>query len=145
VKYLVETFGEDSMTSLLLELQQGHTVDDALVTIYGFDVDGLEDRWRIAIRAAARAPVGQPTAVPSPTYVPTIQPVSIAPASTHSAPAVILTSRPTQALPDRQAGSPPPIGLTLGLIGVGCVLLLVIGVAVVGLVVRRESGSGRQR
>ena len=51
VKFLIETYGQDKMTSLLVALRDGVTIDEALTQTYGFNVDGLEDAWRQAIGA----------------------------------------------------------------------------------------------
>ena len=55
VKYLIENFGQVKMTTLLVSLRDGLTIDEALKQAYGFDVDGLEDGWRQAIGAEPRA------------------------------------------------------------------------------------------
>src|SRR5512138_1638276 len=77
VKFLIETYSQEKMTSLLVALRDGQTIDEALMQTYGFNVDGLEDAWRKAIGAPARSvsPEGEPTAQPTPTFVPTIVPV----------------------------------------------------------------------
>ena len=89
VRFLIEKYGRDKMTALLLALRDGETVDDALTTVYGFDVDGLEDAWRAAIGAQARLAVPNPTATPTPTIVPTIVPISGAPGAAISTPAAL--------------------------------------------------------
>src|SRR4029453_10889858 len=50
-KFLVETYGQAKMTSLLLHLKDGLTIDEALTQTYGFNVEGLEGAWREAIDA----------------------------------------------------------------------------------------------
>jgi hypothetical protein len=42
-KFLVEAYGQDKMTSLLISLRDGRTIDEALTQTYGFNVDGLEE------------------------------------------------------------------------------------------------------
>jgi hypothetical protein len=74
VKYLVETYGRQKMTDLLLQLKNGVPIDDALTTVYGFNVEGLEDTWRAAIGARPRQVAANPTPSPTPTMVPTIIP-----------------------------------------------------------------------
>ncbi len=59
VAYLVEQYGKDSFRRMLAELRKGRVIEDALLNVYGFDVDGLEDRW-------AGLPV-QPAVTPVPT------------------------------------------------------------------------------
>ena len=43
--FLIEEYGRDNFRRLLDVLADGETVEDALLEVYGFDVDGLDDRW----------------------------------------------------------------------------------------------------
>lgn len=140
VKYLIEAHEQGKMTDLLIALRDGLTIDEALMKTYGFDVDGLEDAWRGAIGAKPRAVSAQPTARLSPTFVPTIVPIS----GGFPALQATLTPVPTSTLSGQTTGIPPertgpPLGLTLILLGMCCLFLLVIGVVVLGFVVRREN------
>jgi len=141
-KFLIETYGQAKMTSLLIALRDGLTIDEALIQTYGFNIDGLEDAWRGAIGAQPRPVPAQPTAQPTPTFVPTIVPVSGVPLSVQATPNAIPTSsfvsQPTATpVPNR-----PPIGLTLILLALCCVFLLLIGVIVVGVFVRSQNRKG---
>jgi hypothetical protein len=46
VEYLLDNYGQDRMLELLAILKQGSTYDEALTEVYGFDIDGLDARWR---------------------------------------------------------------------------------------------------
>lgn len=46
VEYLLVNYGQDSMMELLTLLTEGSSYDEALRAVYGFDMDGLDDRWR---------------------------------------------------------------------------------------------------
>jgi len=46
VEYLLDNYGQDRMLELLTILKQGSTYDEALTEVYGFDIDGLDARWR---------------------------------------------------------------------------------------------------
>ena len=46
VEYLLDNYGQDRMLDLLALLKQGSTYDEALTEVYGFDIDGLDARWR---------------------------------------------------------------------------------------------------
>jgi hypothetical protein len=46
VEYLLNNYGQDRMLDLLTILKQGSTYDEALTEVYGFDIDGLDARWR---------------------------------------------------------------------------------------------------
>ncbi len=140
VKFLIETHGQDKMTSLLTALRDGATVDDALTQTYGFNIEGLEDAWRQAIGAPPQTVSTQPTAQPTPTYVPTIVPISGAPLANQISPTLIPTSsfnaQPTETTPTRGT---PPLGLTLALLGFCCIFILIIGVIVLGVYVRTQN------
>lgn len=45
VAYLIEEYGEENFRRMLAELRAGRVVEDALLNVYGFDVDGLDRRW----------------------------------------------------------------------------------------------------
>jgi len=49
VKYLLDYYGQDKMLDLLTVLKQGSTYDEALTQVYGFDINGLDARWRLAL------------------------------------------------------------------------------------------------
>lgn len=144
VKFLVQTYGQDKMTELLTALRDGAAIDDALMDVFGFDVEGLEDAWRQAIRAQARSSSEQATSQPTPTYVPTIVPVSGAPMAEQAAtPLPVPTSSFSESTPESSlARSGPPIFLTLALLGFCCVFLILIGVIALGIFVRAKSPSG---
>lgn len=72
VKYLVETHGPEKFAQLFATFKAGSTVDNALKTVYGFDLGGLEGGW---LKSVGQAP---PTAPPqqqpaAPTATPRIQ------------------------------------------------------------------------
>jgi hypothetical protein len=46
VSYLISTYGQGKMLELLTLFSRGTTYDNALLTEYGFDSDGLNSRWR---------------------------------------------------------------------------------------------------
>lgn len=140
-KFLIETYGQDKMTSLLVSLRSGLTTDEALMQTYGFNVEGLEDTWRTAIGAQPRPAAAQPTVQPTPTFVPTIIPVGgVAPVQ-QATPTPIPTSsfgQPTEA----PARTGPPLALTLILLALCCGFLFLIGVVVLGLVLRNQNRKG---
>ena len=142
-KFLIETYGQEKMTALLLALKDGMTIDDALIQTYAFDIEGLEDAWRQAIGAQPRSVSAQPTAQPTPTFVPTLVPVSGAAVAPQATPTAIPTSSfdstPATEMPARTA---PPLALSLVLLGVCCIMLLLIGVLILGVVVSRQNRTG---
>ena len=142
-KFLVETQGQEKMTSLLLSLQDGMTIDEALRQTYGFNVDGLETAWRTSIGAPPSS-VSAPTAQPTPTFVPTLVPMGgVGVASVLQA---TLTPVPTSSFGGQPTPAPartgPPLALTMILLGLCCAFLVLLGVVVLGFVVR---GQNRKR
>jgi len=152
VNFLIQTYGRDKMTALLIALRNGATIDEALQSAYGFDTDGLEDAWRASIGAAPRIGTSNPTPVPTATQVPTIIPVGAAPVA-----AANPTPRPTQILPTvtpvattqapGPAGTPEPLTERLGIshevvlgveFGLGSCILAVLVIAVPVLVTTRR-------
>lgn len=143
VKYMIETHGQEKMTSLLTLLRDGTAIDDALQHTYGFNTDGLEDLWRAAVGAQPRTASAQPTVQPTPTFVPTIVPVAGGSFNLQSTATPIPTSSsgsPTETAPSARSG--PPLALTIMLLAFCCLILLVIGVVVLGFVVRRQNNAG---
>ena len=141
VKFLIESYGQDKMTALLVSLRDGTAIDEALQQTYGFDVEGLEDAWRQAIEAEPRAVSAQATLQPTPTFVPTIAPISgnAGQMELQATPTAIPTSsaQPTEVAPPRRGQ--PPLALTLILLGLCCTFLLLIGIVILGFIVRRPN------
>jgi len=53
VEYLLDDYGQDRMLELLTILKQGSTYNEALTEVYGFDIDGLDARWRATLASHA--------------------------------------------------------------------------------------------
>jgi hypothetical protein len=137
VSFLVQTYGQEKLTQLLAALRDAKPIDDALLEVYGFDTDGLEDAWRQSVGAAPRAVSAQPTSQPTATFVPTYVPVSGIPLAVTPTPYAIPTSSFTNAEP--VTSQPRFIMLTIGLVCICLVILLIIGVLVLGIIVRRQN------
>ena len=144
VNYLIQTHGQEKMTSLLSAFRDGATTDEALMQTYGFNIDGLEDQWRTAVRAQPRADSAQPTVIPSPTFVPTIVPISGGPvpaqATVTPVPTSTINEQSTPVTSPTRTG--PPLALSLILLAICCAMLLVIGVFVLAIIVSRQNAKG---
>ncbi len=138
VKFLINNYGHDKMTALLLALRDGNSVDEALTQVYGMNVEGLEDAWRQSIGAKPRVAVPNPTAVPTPTIVPTYIPIMGAPVAVTPTPFNFPTPSSTE------AGSPsgPPLSLTLMLGFTCCALGVVFAILIIGFVVGVSNRKG---
>jgi hypothetical protein len=65
VKYLIDTYGQPKMFELLSAFEQGSGYDEALNKVYGFDMDGLNTRWRVSFEGPAVVqPIVQPVVQP---------------------------------------------------------------------------------
>jgi len=53
VEYLLGNYSGDNMLDLLTLIKQGSTYDEALTEAYGFDIDGLDTRWRESLLVAS--------------------------------------------------------------------------------------------
>ena len=141
VKYLIDGYGQDKMTALLIAFRDGTTTEDALLQTYGFNIDGLEASWRQAIGASPRTESIQPTVQPTPTFVPTIVPIAggflVQQATVTAVPASSTAQSTPAATPPSRTG--PPLALTLILLSLCCALLLVIGVFVLGFIARKQN------
>jgi hypothetical protein len=49
VEYLLDNYGQGEMLNLLSLMKQGNTYDEALTAVYGFDINGLDARWRATL------------------------------------------------------------------------------------------------
>jgi hypothetical protein len=59
VEYLLDNYNGDNMLDLLTLFKQGNTYDEALTEAYGFDIDGLDARWRESLIASTVVAVSQ--------------------------------------------------------------------------------------
>ena len=49
VNFLIDNYGKEKMFELLGVFQTGADYDEALILVYGFDMDGLDARWRASL------------------------------------------------------------------------------------------------
>jgi hypothetical protein len=64
VSFLIDGYGEAKFRDLLAAFREGSRTDDALMQVYGFEQDGLENAWRQSVGLPERAVEGgqgQPT------------------------------------------------------------------------------------
>jgi hypothetical protein len=58
VEYLFASYGQGKMAQLLAIFREGSGYDDALETVYGFDMDGLDILWREYVADKYQSAVG---------------------------------------------------------------------------------------
>lgn len=142
VNFMLETYGQEKMSQLLQALSDAEPVDDALLKIYAVDTDGLDTAWRESLGLQPLV-VAQATAQPTPTYVPTIIPISGIPQAITATPGVIPTSSSTDSSNPGLSG--PPIVLTVVLLCICLVFFGIIGVIVLGIILRNNKGNGGKK
>ncbi len=49
VTFLIDTYGPEQFAQLFATFKEGSTVDNALMTVYGFDRDALDNAWRASV------------------------------------------------------------------------------------------------
>ena len=120
VDFLLREYGQDAMQSLLLTLAEGVGYDEALMQVYGMDVDGVEAAWRVAL------------GLPPRTFPPTPTPIIAA-----NVPTAVPLGKPENVPTPPSAAEPPPVveerPLTpnnSGICGLGMIPLLGIGLVV---------------
>ena len=75
VQYLIETYGAEKFAELFAIFKEGSIPDKALLAVYGFDQDGLEDEWRASQGLPPRERASPtPTATPEGTQTPSATP-----------------------------------------------------------------------
>ena len=60
VNFLIHDYGKDKMLLLLSAFKEGSAHDDALLEVYGFDTDGLDDLWRQSLELEPRTSTAFP-------------------------------------------------------------------------------------
>jgi hypothetical protein len=72
VRFLIDEYGEEKLRALLAAFREGSQTDDALVGVYGFDQDGLENAWRESVGLPERVIEGsqEPSSRPVPQITP---------------------------------------------------------------------------
>jgi hypothetical protein len=79
IDYLLSTFGPSQMNQLLTSFAATGAIDRSLINVYGFDSNGLDQRWRTWVGLPERAPQTVPSVVPLPTMPPLGLPLSPTP------------------------------------------------------------------
>lgn len=157
VQYLIETYGPEKLDQLLTLMQQGETIDPALLAVYGFDTNGLDVAWRaewgysatptaeadvLALQATptivptlalSGIPMAELTATPTFTAVPTTTPLpSATPTLTTTA---TTTPHPT---PIPAPPLPAPNTPNLAYVGGGVAVIAVLALALATYFSRRS-------
>jgi hypothetical protein len=93
INYIIEEHGSEKLGELIAVFAEGAHYDDAMLEVFGVDMDGMEDLWRAYIGAPAREGETRATPVPSPT--PTDEPTPAVPSEVTSTPTATSEPVPT--------------------------------------------------
>lgn len=74
VNFMISTYGPKQMHDVLAALNAGRSIDEALQSVYGFDRDRLDARWRESVGAKARE---YDFSAPTPIAVPNLAPMTV--------------------------------------------------------------------
>ena len=55
VEFLIQYYGKDKMLRLLALLKEGNSCDEAMIEVYGFDQDGLDELWQKYINSQTQS------------------------------------------------------------------------------------------
>lgn len=150
VNYLITQYGPGQLRGLFDDLRQGMTPDAALLDVYGFGLDGLEDGWRTSVGAPPRQTTTTPGATVVPTTVPTYEPISAAPVAPTLAPGEAAAEGATSPAGSSSAATTPtpatPLVTTtaetiplMPLLAAGVAAVLIMGVVVLVFLLQRRN------
>jgi len=77
VEYMVDTYGADQFAAVFASIKSGNRIDDALIEVYGVDLDGLYNDWRESVGlprlefAETSSAIARPEATRAPLAIPT--------------------------------------------------------------------------
>jgi hypothetical protein len=117
INFIIEQHGTEKLGELIAVFAEGAHYDDAMLEIFGVDMDGMEDLWREHIGAQPRTGATRATPVPSatpsplPTSTPVPDPTPTAPSlptPTVTATAVAAVPTPTATRVVQQPAAPTP-------------------------------------
>lgn len=171
VQFMIATYGPEKVAALLATVQSGKRVDPALLEVYGFDTDGLDNAYRVSMGAAPlptaqsistaaaveRTPVptlalwtavpvtqvaAATSAVAATAGVAAVTPTASSPATVEASLAPPTPAPFATAAPESEDNPPRSLWLLLVCAGlVGVLFLVVVGVVLVLIILRRRSSS----
>ncbi|MBN1937610.1 MAG: hypothetical protein JW934_23335 [Anaerolineae bacterium] len=106
ITFIIDEYGTDKLGELIGVFARGAHYDDALIQVFGADMDGMEDLWREHIGASPRE--GHTRATPQPTVTPTVEPTATQPSLPTQTLAVIAAATATPIPPATPTTPPVP-------------------------------------
>lgn len=138
ISFIIDAYGTAKLGELIANFAEGAHYDDAMMDVFGVDMDGMEDLWRAHIGAQPRSGITRATPVPSPTFTIQLTPsqtpeadvTTALPIPTATAVLVAPTSTATPPPEIEQIATPTPLpgsrGPCLGLIPALALLALFV-------------------
>lgn len=113
-RYLVTTQGPKKLDVLFSEVKSGTDIDNALISAFGFDTDGLDQRWRASVGLPSQpvSVAATATPVPRPTVAPTLPLYSVPVAATATRPATAVAQAATIVASATPVPPPPTVAPT---------------------------------
>jgi hypothetical protein len=114
INFIIEEYGTDKLGEVISVFAEGAHYDDAMIEVFGVDMDGVEDLWRAHIGAQPRTGATRATPVPSATATPTQRAVSQAtstPVAENTSTAVAAVPTETATLPPQETATATPVPL----------------------------------
>jgi hypothetical protein len=109
IGFIIDEYGADKLAELIAIFAEGAHYDDAMLEVFGVDMDGMEDLWRAHIGAQPRTGETRATPVPSPTAAQVAEntPTAIrTPEATATGTAIVAVSTPTATPIPQQVATP---------------------------------------
>ncbi|MSQ14425.1 MAG: hypothetical protein EXR50_00975 [Dehalococcoidia bacterium] len=134
VKFLVDNYGRGKIVEILNVLKTGTLINEALKQVYGFDVDGLDAKWRAGQGLKPRA-VPQGGSAATVLGIPTIVPYGSQPSASQSA-----AAKPDQSGSGARSGEVGTNkgGIPLLPVAGGVAMLMIVGAGAVVMFTRRS-------
>lgn len=116
VEFIIAEYGTEKLGELVSVFAEGAHYDDAMMEVFGVDMDGMEDLWRAYVGAQPRTGITRATPVPtaalteqpSPELTATATPVQVAVATSTPAPATAALATATPAPASQDVPTPTP-------------------------------------
>ena len=108
IEFIIDEYGTDELGQLIDVFAEGAHYDDAMLEVFGVDMDGMEDLWREHIGAPPRSGETRVTPAPEVTATATATAIAAAPTPTASQPTPTALAAAPTATPSPTLAEPAP-------------------------------------
>lgn len=127
INFIIDAYGTEKLGELIAVFAEGAHYDDAMIEVFGVDMDGMEGLWREHIGAPPASGETRATPVPTATFVPSPTATRVpqgALTATATAVAAVPTSTPAEVAQPTPTPTPRTTGPCLGAVPMIAVLAL---------------------